>query len=176
MTITQTTNQPTEKKEGKKEDKKRYPRDEEGNCVCEICDYKTKRANTYFYHIKKHQGKFDHTCKKCGDQFLHEIALKNHITSRHPELNESVEKFHCNVQGCDFESITRGNLEIHKARKHCPELVSQYLTIHEKEKTRSHFCNCCQSEYKSGTSFHYHFVKCMETHGVSTPCDTLVLP
>ena len=61
MTITQTTNQQTEKKE----DKKRYPRDEEGNCVCEICDYKTKRANTYFYHIKKHQGKFDHTCFLC---------------------------------------------------------------------------------------------------------------
>jgi hypothetical protein len=115
---------------------------------------------------KQHEGNCSHVCKTCGYAFLHKLALETHIASRHPEVNQKVEMFKCDVPGCEFESLTKGNLEIHKARKHYAHLASQYLQIQEVEKKKTYRCSCCQESYKSGTSFHYHIVKCMTNHNV----------
>lgn len=161
--------------ETKKKEVVSYKRDDSGHLMCHLCNFKPKptpahpngNPSTLHYHLKrKHEGNCSHVCKVCGYAFLHKLALETHIASRHPETVETIETFHCDVPGCDFESITRGNLEIHKARKHCSNLVNEYLQMIDVEKKRVFHCNCCQKDYKSGTAFNYHILKCLNTHNV----------
>jgi hypothetical protein len=155
-----------------------YKRDANGHLMCHLCEFKPKptqahpkgNPSTLHYHLKKqHNGDCSHVCKTCGYAFLHKLALETHIASRHPEVNQKVEMYRCNVPNCDFESLTLGNLNIHKARKHCSCLVNQYLQVVDIEKKKVYRCTCCQKDFQSGTSFHYHFVKCLQAHEVSTP-------
>ena len=158
-----------------------YKRDVNGHLMCHKCDFKPKATpahpfgnpSTLHYHLKKqHDGNCSHVCKTCGYAFLHKLALDTHIASRHPETLERVETFRCNVPGCEFESLTLGNLEIHKARKHCSNLVNQYLeTIHIENKKVYH-CQCCNKDFKSSTSFNYHIVKCLDQHNIDTMIPT----
>lgn len=159
----------------KKKEPVSYKRDENGRLMCHLCSFKPNptaahpngNPSTLHYHLKKkHEGNCSFVCKTCGYAFLHKLALETHIASRHPEVNQKVEMFHCDIPGCQFESLTKGNLEIHKARKHYPHLVSEYLQIQEQDKKKVYRCTCCQDTYKSGTSFHYHILKCMMTHNV----------
>jgi hypothetical protein len=145
----------------------RYKRDENGQYLCHLCNFTAKYGSTLHYHLKKkHIGNLSHVCTTCGDAFLHKLALETHIASRHPEANQKVEMFHCDCPGCEFESLTRGNLDIHKARKHCSALVNTYLETVEVEKKKYYRCHCCQKDFKSGTAFHYHFVKCLEDNNI----------
>lgn len=154
-----------------------YKRDANGHLMCHKCDFKPKSTpshplgnpSTLHYHLKKqHDGDCSHVCKSCGYAFLHKLALETHIASRHPETLQKVEMFHCNVPGCEFECLTRGNLDIHKARKHCSDLVNQYLETVLTDTTKMYRCNCCNKDFKSSTSFHYHIVKCFHSHNIQT--------
>jgi hypothetical protein len=164
--------------EQKKKEIVSYKRDDTGHLMCHLCNFRPKATpahphgnpSTLHYHLKKqHEGNCSFVCKHCNYPFLHKLALETHIASRHPETLTKVEMFHCDVPGCEFESLTRGNLEIHKARKHCSNFVNQYLDIQEIEKKKVYHCNCCQKAYKSGTSFNYHIVKCLQSHNIEVP-------
>ncbi len=147
----------------------RYKRDENGLYLCHLCDFKANYGSTLHYHLKKkHQGNCSHVCKTCGYAFLHKFALETHIASRHPDANKKVEMFKCNVPNCEFESLTRGNLEIHKARKHCECLVNTYLEVLSVDDKKVYRCHSCQKDFNSGTSFHYHFVKCLHMNDIET--------
>jgi hypothetical protein len=150
-----------------------YKRDANGNLLCHLCNFRPKptpahphgNPSTLHYHLKKkHTGDCSHVCKHCGYAFLHKLALETHIASRHPEANQKVEMFRCDIQGCQFESLTRGNLEIHKARKHYSNLVNETLQVIEAENAKHYRCLCCTKDFKSGTSYHYHILKCLESH------------
>lgn len=158
-----------------KKEKIRYKRDTDGHLMCHLCDFKPNpttshpkgNPSTLCHHIQKqHKGSQDlsHVCKKCGHGFLHKLALDTHIASRHPEMNQKVEMFKCDVQGCEYESLTRGNLEIHKARKHYSELVSKCLTILEIDTKKIQRCLCCARDFNSPSHFHYHIAKDYENH------------
>jgi hypothetical protein len=164
--------------ETKKKELVSYKRDETGHLLCHLCSFKPKptpthphgNPSTLHYHLKKqHEGNCSYVCRHCNYPFLHKLALETHIASRHPETVTNLEMFRCDVAGCEFESITRGNLEIHKARKHCSSTVNQYLDIQEEEKTKIYRCNCCQKNYKSGTAFNYHILKCLNTYNIAVP-------
>ena len=159
----------------KKKEVVSYKRDESGHLMCHLCSFKPKSTpahpngnpSTLHYHLKKqHEGNCPNVCKVCGDRFLHKLALETHVASRHPETLSKIEMFRCEVPGCEFESLTRGNLEIHKARKHCSNLVNQYLEIQEIDNTKAYRCHCCEKDFKSGTSFHYHILKCLTSHNI----------
>ena len=159
--------------DAKKKEVVSYKRDANNNLMCHICDFRPKATpahphgnpSTLHYHLKKkHTGNCTHVCSTCGYAFLHKLALETHIASRHPEKNIKVEMFHCDIPGCQFESLTRGNLEIHKARKHYSNVVNEHLQLTEVENKKAYHCTCCQKNYKSGTSYNYHILKCLETH------------
>jgi hypothetical protein len=155
-----------------------YKRDANGHLMCHKCDFKPKATaahpfgnpSTLHYHLKKqHDNDCAFICKTCGYAFLHKLSLETHIASRHPETIQNVETFKCDCPGCTFESLTRGNLEIHKARKHCSELVNQYMETLFVEKTKLYRCTCCAKDFKSGTSFNYHIVRCLASHNIDLP-------
>lgn len=161
----------------KKKEVVSYKRDESGHLMCHLCSFKPKptqahplgNPSTLHYHLKKkHDGNCEHVCKTCGYAFLHKIALDTHIASRHPELNQKVEMFRCPIDGCQYESLTLGNLEIHKARKHYPNVVSKNLQMVELENKKMYKCLCCQENYKSSSAFHYHIMKDLLTHQTFT--------
>ena len=163
--------------ETKKKEPISYKRDANGHLMCHICDFmpdatpKHPHGNpsTLHYHIKRHSGDCPYVCKACGHPFLHKLALETHIASRHPEANQKVEMFRCTEPGCEFESLTRGNLQIHKARKHYSSLVNQYLAPMEVDKKRVYHCKCCTNDYKSSTSFNHHILKCLDMHRPEAP-------
>ena len=150
-----------------------YKRDPNGHLMCHLCDFKPKSTgahpngnpSTLHYHLKKkHTNDCSHVCKHCGNSFLHKIALETHLASRHPQPNQTIEMFQCDHPGCQYESLTRGNLEIHKARKHYAETVSRCLQTAEMDGTKTLHCLCCQASFNSSSAFHYHIAKTIETH------------
>jgi hypothetical protein len=166
---------PTQMIELKKKEVVTYKRDGNGHLLCHLCDFRPKSTpahpngnpSTLHYHLKKqHNGDCAHVCKSCGYAFLHKLALETHIASRHPDLNQKVEMHRCDCEGCDFESLTRGNLEIHKARKHYSTQVNKQLQIVEADNTKVYHCLCCTKDFKSGTSFNYHILKCLDSHQI----------
>jgi hypothetical protein len=162
-------NQPETKKESFT-----YKRDASGHLLCHICGYKPPSTpnrphgnpSTLHYHLKKHEGAFPFVCSICDHGFLHKMSLETHMASQHPnhEKTKQVETFKCDIPGCEFESLTRGNLEIHKARKHYSEDVNRYMQVQEVEKKKVVNCTCCHKSFKSGTAFHYHILKCIQNH------------
>lgn len=152
-----------------------YKRDTDGHLMCHKCSFRPKptaahplgNPSTLHYHLKKqHDGDCSHVCKACGYAFLHKIALETHIASRHPEMNQTVEMFHCDVEGCTYESLTKGNLEIHKARKHYSDLVNRYLQVVETDSKKQCHCTCCNKDFNSSSAFNYHIVRFLESHKV----------
>ena len=150
-----------------------YKRDENGHLLCHLCEFRPRATaahplgnpSTLHYHLKKkHTTESSHVCKHCGNGFLHKIALETHIASRHPQANQPVEMVRCNHPGCDYESLTRGNLEIHKARKHYDDVVSRCLLHTEVENKIVYHCVCCSTDYKSTSAFLYHIARQIETH------------
>lgn len=151
-----------------------YKRDTNGNLMCHLCDFKPKpttahpRGNpsTLCHHLQKQHSNTDlaYVCKECGHGFLHKLSLETHMASRHPETTKSVDMFKCDVQGCEYESLTRGNLEIHKARKHYPHVVERSLQLVEQESKKQYNCLCCMKSYNSSSAFHYHVIKELPIH------------
>lgn len=169
ITMLETTIQREEKK------KVSYKRDTDGHLMCHLCEFKPNATaahpkgnpSTLCHHIqKKHSGtnQLAYVCKHCGHGFLHKFSLETHIASRHPEANQTVEMFKCDVQGCEYESLTRGNLEIHKARKHYSDIVAQSLQLVEQEASKAYNCICCMKTFNSSSAFNYHIVKDLQVH------------
>lgn len=150
-----------------------YKRDPNGHLMCHLCDFRPRptpahpcgNPSTLHYHLKKnHSSEPSFTCKHCGNTFLHKIALETHLASRHPQPNQVIEMFACDHPGCEYESLTRGNLEIHKARKHYADIASKALQIVERDSTKLYHCLCCSTDYKSSSAFHYHIAKQITNH------------
>lgn len=167
------THQMLDTSDQKKKEIVSYKRDVNGHLMCHLCEFRPKptpshpngNPSTLHYHIKKqHHNDCQYVCKTCGHDFLHKIALETHMASRHPELNQKVKMHRCDCEGCEFESLTRGNLEIHKARKHYAAAVARHLQVTTVNDTKSYHCTCCQKGFNSGTSYNYHIVKCLESH------------
>ncbi len=152
-----------------------YKRDNNGHLMCHLCEFRPKATpahpngnpSTLHYHIKKqHLGDCAYVCKTCGHDFLHKNALETHMASRHPEQNQKVKMFKCDCEGCEFESLTRGNLEIHKARKHYDTVVARHLQMVNHNDTKVYHCTCCQKDFNSIGSYSYHIVKQINSHQV----------
>ncbi|MGV2435239.1 MAG UNVERIFIED_CONTAM: hypothetical protein LVT10_10455 [Anaerolineae bacterium] len=117
-------------------------RDENGLLQCNICGYKPpvkakkdkngnelkdkngkvilyQNKSTFKYHLDNHKGQLPHICKHCDKGFLHKNVLETHIAAIHPDDTMKVKTFCCDVPGCSFSSWQKGNLIIHKSRKHC---------------------------------------------------------
>jgi hypothetical protein len=149
-----------------------YKRDANGHLLCERCGFKPKSTprhpngnpSTMHYHMKKHTNDFPYECSICKSGFPQKQNLLNHMKARHP--NDSKEKdnmFKCPIDGCNFQSVTKGNCLIHCARRHFANVVDDHIqTITENNERLSH-CSCCNKNFKSGTAFYYHILKCLST-------------
>lgn len=164
------------------QEKNTYHRDKYGLLYCHICGFQppVKRVekdgkeilrqnkSTLKYHLDIHKGQLPHVCKVCNKGFLHKNVLENHIQAIHSTPDNTI-TYRCNVPGCDFTSIQKGNLIIHKSRKHCLPIVDDYLIKKERENSVIFHCSCCSVDYNSGSNFHHHILKCLHQHGVAIP-------
>lgn len=157
-----------------------YKRDENGNLMCDKCEFRPKptakyphgNPGTLHYHMKsKHEGDLAHVCQHCQRGFLHKLTLDTHIAARHlqEDQKKNVEYFTCPVENCDFKSLTKANRRIHFLRKHCQEVVAKYMQSvnGEKDSQDKYSCNCCSEIFKSSTAFHYHIGKCLVDHNIA---------
>jgi hypothetical protein len=149
-----------------------YKRDETGHLLCEKCGFKPKstvrhpqgNVSTMHYHMKKHINDFPYECSVCKTGFPQKQNLLNHMKARHPDRLKQRENMHkCPIEGCHFESITKGNCLIHCARLHYSEAVEPHLQhIVVDDKKYSH-CTCCDKQFKSPTAYYYHILKCLHS-------------
>ena len=152
-----------------------YKKDENGHLLCERCGFKPNATkchpkgnpSTMHYHMKKHTNDFPYECSVCKTGFPQKQNLLNHMKARHPEhLKEKENMFHCPINGCSFQSITKGNCVIHCARRHYSELVENHLEMSQTEKSKIYHCSCCGTkEYKNATGFYHHILKCLMSFG-----------
>ncbi len=166
-------------------EKNTYKRDEKGLLYCHICGYQPpikriiedgkeiirQNKSTLKYHMDIHKGQLPHVCKHCNKGFLHKTVLEKHITAMHPDDGQNGVKqiFRCNVPGCSFTSIQKGNLLIHKSRKHCLPLVNDYLIQLDYKDSKVFHCSCCNEDFQSGTNFHHHVLKCLQNNNIPLP-------
>lgn len=71
--------------------------------------------------------------------------------------------FKCPHENCSFQSITKGNCLIHCARRHYSNIVDDHIETVVEENKRLYNCTCCTKQFKSGTAFYYHILKCLST-------------
>ena len=143
-----------------------YKKDDEGHYVCDKCGYRTpsKHMSTIHYHMKSHTNDFPYECNICKCGFKQRQSLLNHMRARHPEkLKEKVKPFKCPIEGCHYESITKGNCVTHCARRHFGELADSQLTIYSEEMKKIYHCECCTKNFKSPPAFYNHILKCLNT-------------
>ena len=143
-----------------------YKRDADGHYLCEKCGYRTPSTwqSTMHYHMKKHTKDFPYECIICKCGFAQKQTLQNHMKARHPEqLKEKENMFQCPIEGCTFQSITKGNCLIHCARRHYTEVVENHLEVDTSSKKKMYHCACCTKDYKSPTAYFYHILKCLVT-------------
>ena len=152
-----------------------YKRDDSGHLLCERCGFKPKATvthpfgnpSTMHYHMKKHINDFPYECSICKSGFPQKQNLVNHMKARHPDhLKEKENMFKCPINGCKFQSITKGNCLIHCARRHYSDLVESHLEISLDGAGKVYHCSCCSAkEYKNATGFYHHILKCLITFG-----------
>lgn len=97
------------------------------------------------------------------------------MKARHPNhLKEKTSAFKCPIEGCSYQSVTKGNCLVHCTRRHFDDLADTYLEIHVMDDKKSFHCLCCQGDYKSAPSYYHHILKCLrtfdllDTNGVDT--------
>ena len=163
-----------------------YKRDEKGHLLCEKCGFQPKptekhplgNPSTMHYHMKKHTNDFPYECSICKSGFPQKQNLLNHMKARHPDHSKEKENmFHCPIEGCTFQSVTKGNCLVHCARRHYSQDVDEYLNVKEEGEKKVHMCLCCGKDYKSPTAFYYHILKCLETSEIldTTNIQTLLV-
>ena len=141
-----------------------YKKDSDGHYICDKCDYRTPSTHmsTMFYHMKTHTNDFPYECTVCNSGFAQKQTLFNHMKARHPEhLKEKVKNFKCPIDGCQYESITKGNCQTHCARRHFSEIVDVHHTIRTVEMKKIYHCECCTKDFKSAPAFYNHILKCL---------------
>lgn len=119
------------------------------------------------YHMKGHTDSLPFSCKHCKKGFLQKPALDLHIRSRHAEGDEPTAKFTCQFDGCEFSSMTKGNLRTHSLRSHFQEEADQLCL----EDTDGIECVECERNFKSKTAFYYHCLDC-----INLPSDDIRKP
>jgi hypothetical protein len=149
-----------------------YKRDDKGHLICERCGFKPKATarhpngnpSTMHYHMKKHTNDFPYECPICKTGFPQKMNLQNHMKARHPnETKEKDNMFKCPVENCSFQSITKGNCLIHCARRHFNQVVDDHIQSVTNNGKKTFHCTCCTKDFKSGTAFYYHILKCLAT-------------
>jgi hypothetical protein len=135
-----------------------YQKNADGHYVCPTCGKTTERQNTMHYHMKRHEGKFPFECTLCKKGFLQKSTLDLHIAARH--TTDAEKKFKCPAKGCEFETLTKANLQIHFLRKHCKEEVNAMSITNEG--TPGITCKGCSKHCNSTTAFHYHVASCIQ--------------
>jgi hypothetical protein len=139
-----------------------YQKTEDGQYLCPICKQTKKNQNTMHYHLKKHAGDLNHSCKDCDAKFLHASQLKNHVLVFHTDPDK-VAKLRCPHPNCNFQTLTKSNRIIHYLRKHCDTEVAKLLSIQKRAEGSSvYHCNSCEQNYVSNTSFCYHTKECLK--------------
>ncbi len=155
-----------------------YKRDESGHLFCDRCGFRPKsterhpngNVSTMHYHMKKHVNDFPYECTICKTGFPQKQNLLNHMKARHPDRLKQRENMHkCPMEGCQFESITKGNCLIHCARRHFSELVDSHLELIAENEKKLYHCDCCVKNFKSPTAFYYHILKCLTTADLLEP-------
>jgi len=139
----------------------RYMKNAEGHFVCPTCGVTKRRQNSMHYHMKKHLEEVNHTCSYCNKSFLQKQTLELHVKSKHADqVTEDTQRaFSCPLQGCDFQSHTKGNCVIHCLRVHFQEEIMPYLHYHPEN--RSYSCKHCQHPFQSTSAFYYHIKNCI---------------
>ncbi len=132
-----------------------YFKNEQNVFICPKCKFSTEHQNTMHYHLKKHQGVYDHECPHCDKKFMNKQNLDLHIAAKHEETERS---FECAHKGCAFKALTQGNCRIHWMRMHCKEKCKEILS----QKDSGYSCNRCSKDFKGLTSFYYHAYECLE--------------
>jgi uncharacterized Zn-finger protein len=130
-----------------------YLKNEAGEFVCPHCGETKARANTMFYHMKKHTGEKAYACEHegCDKRFVQKSALQQHILQAH---TREAPTFACPC--CDHTARIKSNLAIHIGRKHGTGWIPAAAGSGE--------CDCanCKKSFSSATAYYYHAVKCFE--------------
>ncbi len=136
-----------------------YQRNENGDFTCPHCPkvVPAKNASTMHYHLKRHEGNLPFACKSCDYKCLFQRTLDLHSVSKHPNEKQAqpISTLKCPINGCTFESLTKGNCIIHFMRKHCKPEVAQILSENDT-------CSRCNLEFQSNTAFQYHATSCIQ--------------
>lgn len=162
-----------------------YPRDADGHYVCEKCGFKPNATKSFpkgnpatmHYHMKKHTKDFPYECLICKCGFAQKQTLQNHMKARHPDhFKEKDHMFKCPIEGCGYESITKGNCVTHCARRHYYEVVENHLEISTSDSKKIYQCACCTKPFKSAPAYYHHILKCLVTFDLldSKPIETLL--
>lgn len=125
-------------------------RTEDGLFVCPYCNETKNRANTMFYHIKKHTGVCKHICE-CGKKFIQKSGLDQHRIQSHSP--ESAVVWSCGF--CPQTSKTRVNIMIHVGRCHSDGWIPTPIKNVEQQE-----CSGCERKFASDTAYFYHAVGC----------------
>ena len=136
-----------------------YFKNDQGQFVCPHCNITMARQNSMHYHMKKHMDELNHVCKTCKKGFLQKQTLDLHMRSKHPEnVAEDVKRFACPFDGCNFNSLTKGNCVIHCLRIHFQDEMKECMKVNNDKQI---ICQTCDQTFQSSCSFYYHCKKCM---------------
>ncbi|XP_058462003.1 zinc finger protein 891-like [Malaya genurostris] len=94
---------------------------------CTLCDKQLGTRNGLYVHMKVHRGEKNHSCSFCEKRFVTSGELTSHLRHIHTfEINAEV--FHCNVDGCTKNFVTKSALRHHRSNKHAiNELASAQM-------------------------------------------------
>lgn len=129
--------------------------------ACPNCDAVKDRQNTMYYHMSKCTGSTEHVCEHCDFITVQKRTLELHIQAKHPEEAEDIPKQKevcCPMKGCNYTSLTAGNLRVHFMRIHLADICKESV---EKTDTNKHCCTLCAKEFSNSTHYFYHIGPCL---------------
>ena len=133
----------------------KYVKNDKGDYVCQTCNVVKTRANTMFYHMKKHDNNYPFECNVCKSKFMQKNSLELHLLARHSTKEDKKDIYKCVFTNCSFSSLTKANRRIHSLRKHFREELNEILGENFK-------CISCKNKYESPEAFNYHAIKCIK--------------
>lgn len=141
--------------------KTKYIRNEHGHFVCPTCGEVKEKQNTMYYHMQKHKDALPFACRHCKKQFLQKQTLDLHIRSKHADscsdTSSDTSVYECPFDGCQFSSMTKGNLRSHCLRVHFAEETTALLSTANDKIS----CTSCNKQFNSKGAFYYHCSDCI---------------
>lgn len=139
-----------------------YKKNNEGDFICQHCEFTTPNQSTMHYHFKNHEGSLPYPCKHCDVRFIQKGLLDLHMKARHQDklAEKDKKKFECPHKGCEYKDIRKGNVVIHYVRIHLQELVEKCKgkTTEQGMVTQ---CTSCSKSFKNMTNYYYHMKSCL---------------